>query len=103
MLETLTRDDFAQRVNETFRLDLGADFPGVDAIELTLVEAKAIELSQDHGDRRAPFSLLFRGPAEPVLNQSTYPLDNGTLGRLEIFLVPIGPDQDGMCYEAVFY
>ena len=45
---------------------------------------------------------MFRGPGEPVLAQRIYPLDNQTLGRLEIFLVPIGPDDEGMRYQAVF-
>jgi hypothetical protein len=45
---------------------------------------------------------VFRGPAEVVLPQKIYPLEHEALGKLEIFLVPIGPDEAGMCYEAVF-
>jgi ribosomal protein S18 acetylase RimI-like enzyme len=52
------------------------------------------------------FTLMFHGPAEPVLQQGTYPL------RLEgavedeserfIFLVPLGLENGSMQYEAVF-
>jgi hypothetical protein len=34
--------------------------------------------------------------------QRIYRLQHEELGQLELFLVPIGPDADGMCYEAVF-
>jgi hypothetical protein len=40
----------------------------------------------------------FRGPSLPVLPQRIYALEHRTLGRLEIFLVPIGAGQ----YEAIF-
>ena len=95
-------DDFAAHLEEPFAIDLGTDFPGLEPLVLTLIKAEPIETSQDLGERRAPFSLVFRGPGEPVLAQRIYALDNETLGRLEIFLVPIGPDHEGTRYEAVF-
>ena len=102
MLETLTLADFAARVDEPFVLDLKTDFPGLEPLVLTLAKAEAIKTNRDLGDARAPFSLLFQGPAEPVLGQRIYPLDNEVLGRIELFLVPLGPVGDGMRYEAVF-
>ena len=102
MPEMLTREDFAGRLNEIFRLDLDTDFPGLAALGLTLIEAAEIKTSQDLGDLRAPFSLVFRGPLEPILNQGTYKLDNAVMGRQEIFLVPIGPGDPGMRYESIF-
>ncbi len=102
MLETLTLDDFAAHLDEPFAIDLGTDFPGLEPLVLTLIKAEPIKTSQDLGERRPPFSLVFRGPGEPALVQRIYPLDNETLGRLEIFLVPIGRDDEGMRYEAVF-
>ena len=102
MLETPTLEDFAAHLEEPFAIDLGTDFPGLEPLVLTLIKAEPIETSQDLGERRAPFSVVFRGPVEPELAQRIYALDNETLGRLEIFLVPIGPDDEGMRYEAVF-
>jgi len=54
------------------------------------------------GQGRIPFSLIFRGPQSSVLPQRTYLLSNETLGEFPLFLVPIGPDDAGMRYEAAF-
>ncbi|WP_027891001.1 DUF6916 family protein [Calidithermus chliarophilus] len=71
------------------------------SFELTLIEAQPLP-PRVPGARREPFALLFRGPRSPVLPQRIYPLEHPTLGRQEIFVVPIGPDDAGMRYEAVF-
>ena len=47
-------------------------------------------------------SRVFRGPEAPILPQAIYSLELESLGRLEIFLVPVGPQAGGMGYEAVF-
>jgi hypothetical protein len=52
--------------------------------------------------RRAPFSTVFRGPATPILPQRIYRLQHPEIGGFELFLVPIGPDERGMRYEAIF-
>jgi hypothetical protein len=98
MLDRLTVADFKGRIGETFHI---ADPKG--ALELVLLEATGLSpRAASPGSRRAPFSLIFRGPLKPVLPQRTYALENEAMGRLEIFLVPIGPDAEGMRYEAVF-
>jgi hypothetical protein len=97
VLESLTFEDFTGRVGEGFRLE---ERSGV--VELTLIEVTDLARRENPGPRRSPFSLVFRGPFSPVMPQRTYALEHASLGRLEIFLVPIGPDADGMRYEAVF-
>ena len=52
--------------------------------------------------REQPFSLLFRGPLRPLLPQQITTLEHDTLGVLEIFIVPVGPDEYGQRYEAIF-
>jgi hypothetical protein len=47
------------------------------------------------------FTVLFRGPPQPVLPQGLYALKNGEEVR-EIFIVPIASLPDGARYEAVF-
>ena len=54
------------------------------------------------GCKSLAIAALFRGPMTPLLPQRIYPLEHAQLGVFELFLVPIGPDQHGMCYEAVF-
>lgn len=52
--------------------------------------------------RTEPFSLFFLGPLRPVLPQRTWDLSHPTLGTLGVFLVPLGPQEGRMRYEAVF-
>jgi hypothetical protein len=48
------------------------------------------------------FSILFRGPLQPFLQQMTYELKHDALGDVSIFLVPVRKDAEFMYYEAVF-
>lgn len=105
-LEDLRAEHFEEHVGREFRL---ATEDG-DELELTLVEAKVV--GGGSADRRRPFSLLWRGPREPLLAQGIYtlaaPAESEALGRLDLFLVPLGPDggsageAQGLLYEAVF-
>ena len=97
----ITFDQFSGRVGESFDLSVDGGAP----IRTELVEA--LESSQPggtgpDGQPRMQFSLVFRGPLEPVLGQATIGVDHEELGHLEMFLVPIGPDGTGMRYQAVF-
>lgn len=96
MLETLTPASFTQHLNSQFRIDLGEQ----GKLEVVLF---AVELHEAHpGPRPQPFSAHFRGPHRAVLPQQIYRLEHDQMGVLEIFLVTIGPDAEGMRYEAVF-
>ena len=105
MLERFTIATFAEHLGETFHVDPGAGDAG-QFLEMALIETT--DLSAGEGKRvagsgrRAPFSIVFRGPATPILPQRIYRLDHPGIGPFEIFLVPIGPDEAGMRYEAVF-
>lgn len=97
----LTQADFDPLLNETFQLQL--DDETLLELRLTEVNPGSDRIqSQYESDERKPFSLIFRGPSDPLLQQRLYSLKHPALGGLDIFLVPIGPDQQGMCYEAVF-
>jgi len=108
MLDKLTSANFAPHLHEIFQLSLEPSDPAYDpaahgalAIELVEVEALGAEPAADSPKRR-PFSLVFREPAGTYLPQRIYSIEHPTLGRLDLFLVPIGPDQGGMLYQAVF-
>ena len=96
MLEDFTLATFADRLGETFRVG-----EGTDVLELELVEATA-GIAGREGVGRVPFSVVFRGPPEPVLPQRIYRFEHEELGSFELFIVPIGPGEAGMQYEAVF-
>lgn len=50
---------------------------------------------------RTPFSLLFHAPDRQLVGQQICTLHHERLGELALFLVPLGPDDLGMRYEAV--
>jgi hypothetical protein len=54
------------------------------------------------GHRRRPFSIVFRGPGDVLLPQRIYRMEHARIGSFELFLVPIGPDEEGLRYEAIF-
>lgn len=93
-MQDLTVEQFAAHLNESFAVEHESS-----RLSLTLVEAVA-KGARPSG--RQPFALLFRGPLEPVLPQATYRFERATFPSLDIFIVPIGPDGDGMRYEAIF-
>jgi hypothetical protein len=100
-LDWLTHDDFSGRVGELFEVTVEDRSP----LALVLAETSlGGELGGPgpEGQERLQFSLIFRGPARPFLSQGTYELDNAELGELSLFLVPLGPDDDQMRYEAAF-
>ena len=101
MMEKLTSADFRSHLNQTFRVHQEASGPlGSELIEVSEMgpESRDGEASA----RRRSFSVLLRGPAEPVLPQAIYRIEHDEMGTMDLFLVPIGPDSQGMRYEAVF-
>lgn len=94
-LAELTLESFLPLVAQQFRLHAG------DAeLNALLVEARAV--GQSLPDRRQAFSLIFTGPASPVLPQSIYRVEHASLGELDVFLVPVGLRDSRVEYQAVF-
>lgn len=94
-----------------------ADFEAVRSEPVLLVAANgSLELSIDEIQKMGSgaglrdggaFSIIFRGPQTPFIEQGTYRLEIGTAdaanrAELELFLVPVGHDANGCLYEAVF-
>jgi hypothetical protein len=103
MLETMTYELFAPHAGETFRLYANAgDSLDVELIEVTPLNPITVPPASQGAPRRLPFSLVFRGPREMLLPQHIYRIEHEQLGSFELFIVPIGPDQAGMRYEAIF-
>jgi hypothetical protein len=97
----LTFDLFEGRIGEEFVVS--AD--GMPPVPMELAEAtESTEPGGNgpQGQERLQFSLVFRGPLEPVLPQAIYGLDHDSLGHLDLFLVPIGPADGAMRYHAAF-
>ena len=99
MVENFDASTFSGRGGEQFRLlcDDGS------TLDLELVSVTLGSVPPDDGrGRRVPFSIVFRGSLEPLLPQQIYGFEHDELGSFELFIVPIGPDEAGMQYQAVF-
>jgi len=96
MLQDLTPDSLEEHLGTPFRVRVEPE----RSLDLVLYQIARHE--KHPGPRIEPFSAFFRGPREVILPQAIYSLEHERLGALEIFLVPIGPDSQGMGYEAVF-
>lgn len=92
-----TLDRFASLLGETFEIS-----DGTGSLEARLIEATDLREVQGQGRRSRQFSLVWRGPPGARLDQRIYRVSHPALGQLEIFLVSLGPDAEGMRYEAVF-
>jgi len=99
-LAALTYHDFTPHAGSIFSLT--ADDALTVSLELSEVKARGQASSAEDGGRQA-FSLLFiADPDAPSLSQRLYHLDHAGLGALDLFLVPIGPRNGAMQYEAIF-
>jgi len=94
-LDALTATDFAPLLHARFRI-------AADDSEPFHAELIDVAESAAPGSARAQFSLVFRGGPTPPLPQRIYHVEHDELGALDLFLVPLGPDEVGQRYEAVF-
>lgn len=60
-----------------------------------LIEIKAL-------NNKESFSLVFETSGDLVYEQNTYLFKNTELDDFHVFIVPIGADEKGVRYEAVF-
>ena len=93
MLENFTVGTFSGHLGNSFRV-----YPeDSSTLDLELVSSTGL----NEGSER-PFSIVFRGPGDALLPQRIYRMEHAEIGAFEIFLVPIGPDDEGLLYEAIF-
>ena len=92
-LPSLTLAHFTPHIGQSFAL-ASEQAPG----KLRLLSAQSSRHPQHAG--RQGFSLVFAGQA--ALTQAVHHLVHPGLGALDIFLVPIGPGEQGQQYEAIF-
>jgi hypothetical protein len=90
----LTKSAFAAETGTAFR------FRGASAAGAVLALADVQSLPHGPVDEHR-FSLAFTGPSGRRLGQDTYSVDHKTLGRFDMFIVPVGPPGGTPVYEAV--
>ena len=94
-LAELNAQVFAACLRSTFRILL----PGGEPVPVELTE-----VSERHDSTRLEqFSLIFYNSTGAYLPQAIYAMDHERLGRISLFLVPLGPVEGrGMSFQAVF-
>jgi hypothetical protein len=92
----MTEEEFRKHLNTRFRI--AGDAP----IELELTEVKGYLSAPHEQAGMERFSAFFESPENVILPQQVYPLEHDSMGRLDLFLVPIAKDEKGVRYEAVF-
>jgi hypothetical protein len=100
-LEQLVFASFSGLLNSKFRVVIDAQ----NSVEVELVEITPPQTGQGGAGGRQTFenfSLIFLGPLNPVLPQKIYWFESAQLGRFEMFIVPVGQDQSGTRYQAIF-
>ncbi|MBI5930061.1 MAG: hypothetical protein HY862_12185 [Chloroflexi bacterium] len=100
MLDKLTSADFMPYLNQEFQVHYK------EGASLLVVLDKVTELNANRslpGHRRA-FSILFRAApdATVILHQHIFKIEHPQVGTYDIFIVPVGMDENGRYYEAIF-
>jgi hypothetical protein len=98
MLENFTIETFSEHLGSTFRIHPDSSPP----LDFELISATELGGSAGEETHRQPFSIVFRGPGDVLLPQRIYRMEHEVIGVFDLFLVPIGPDEKGLHYEAIF-
>jgi hypothetical protein len=94
MAENLTHEEFSKHLHTTFRIRLD---------ESTAIDAKLVDVSEHLvSARQERFAIVFRTSNDLLLNQGLAPFEHDQMGTFQLFIVPIGRDEEGTSYEAVF-
>lgn len=91
-LSILSKADFDPHINTQFSF-----CQENNNVNLELIETRDCSSKNVNG-----FSLLFKGPLDKEYPQKIYPLEHPKIGKLEIFIVPVNKDAEGIYYEAIF-
>jgi hypothetical protein len=94
MAAALTHEEFSKHLNTKFRIHVNE----TEAIEAQLTEVSEFLTSP----RQERFSILFRTANDPFLGQGLRRFEHEQMESFELFIVPIGRDEEGTNYEAVF-
>jgi hypothetical protein len=94
MTEPFTIEQFSGHERSKFRMHYGQS----QTADLELVSVTDLNSTP----RQQQFALEFLAPLDAPLYQGIFKLEHDTLGALDLFLVPIARDKEGVRYQAVF-
>jgi hypothetical protein len=94
MADALTHEEFSKHLNTKFQIRVSE----TEAIEAELIDVSELLISP----RQERFSILFHTANEPFLGQGMRRFEHQQMEPFDLFIVPIGRDEEGTSYEAVF-
>jgi ribosomal protein S18 acetylase RimI-like enzyme len=94
VLEQFERDKFAEAIGSTFVLRTANN------VTAEFVLANVSELHETIG--RQGFSIEFLAPENCSVDQGLYDLEHATLGKMQLFLVPVGMKKGRLQLQSVF-
>lgn len=94
MIERLVADDFQKLIGTDCSMDCG----NAGTFNLKVSSVRDLSPSSKH----VQFSVVFLGPIGAPARQGIYRVTHGQLGEMELFLVPVSRDANGIEFEAIF-
>jgi len=95
--QLLTASDFQPQVGKDFFIHFSNG-----AVTIAQLE-KVVDLPRYADLTRKPFSIqLQTNQKDHYHQQAIYTIEQPALGSMQIFLVPVGYNEKGMLYEAIF-
>ena len=102
LVSELSHEMFSQNLRTKFKVCLRPD----RELEVELVGVTGRKLSSRNRASRPvqleSFAITFCGPGSHFLAQGIYRFEHDRIGPFDLFIVPIGMDQESYLYEAVF-
>jgi hypothetical protein len=96
-LQLLTASDFKSQVSKDFFIHFSSEVITTAQLE------KVVDLPPYKNLERKPFSILLQTTQKHYhYQQAIYTIEQSALGTMQIFLVPVGCNEKGVQYEAVF-
>ncbi len=93
MLDSLHYEDFAPHVNSKFQMRAGQQTWEIELVEVA---------DRSPSPKQEQFALQFCAPQDAPAFQSLFELEHATLGKGDVFLVPVNRTAQGLYYEAIF-
>lgn len=97
----LTRDLFTPHLNSQFRIRVEERTVKVQLIKISDEKAAGITEGVEIAGKES-FSLIFLGMGPTSLEQQTYEVEHDEMGKLNLFLVPVGRNTGTQHYQAAF-
>lgn len=96
----MTREWFLPHLNSEFQMS--AEILSVTPVKLIEVSPAMALQDKDHHVSYTAFSLVFKGPQYMRQESGVFHLRHPELGKMDVFLSPVGRYKDQVRYEAVF-